>query len=330
LDANGYSALREDMRVNGQRTPVELRQIGADAYELLDGQNRWQIALELNWGELESIVTTMSDDQADVANFVLNAARGRMNPVKAAMLFDEDRKRGLAEEGIGRKYNLSQQRISQILVINSYPEDIKRLLTNRLVTEAHVRAILSSTDDPELQLKAAEKVVSDKLSVKEAAVTAKGLLEEKLEVEKRARRKDEMLDFSAINGEWRASKCEHLGRDSFCKKWYWSDEPIYLKKRLPWLEMRNVRGRWFIKASSGTCALCGDFAQRGARWMGFETKLGNWRRVLMRSGPRSTDPSAPSPPPTRRLGRGRRDIVTTFKRDIVDIGAGRANLALPL
>jgi ParB family chromosome partitioning protein len=266
LDTEGYSALREDMKANGQRIPAEVRQVGADAYELVDGEHRWRAAMELGWREIEVIVTAMSDDQADVANFVLNAARGRMSPVRAAMLFDEDRRKGRSEAEIGEKYGCSQQRVSLYLETLTYPVEIQRLLTNQLVnfTMAHAKAIVKGIKDPDLQLQVANKTIAEGLSVREVESEIGSLLEEGRRREERKRRRATMfssLDFALRFGEWKAAECRHKDGDGYCSARWWPEEPVELGEGLPWFEVDEFDGHWFAKASPEFCAFCEKFAR---------------------------------------------------------------------
>jgi ParB family chromosome partitioning protein len=268
LDDETFNGLMEDIKLNGLRYPVLVRQIGQESYELVDGEHRWLAAKRLGWKEIEAQVVNMGEEDAEVANFKLNSGRGQLNPVKVAMLFDKERRRGLSQEKIGKKFNLSQQRVSQYLEILTFPEEIRNLLTNRLVgfTMEHARRITDIIKEPELQAQVAKKVIDEGLSVREAEAAAKVHLEQKKRREEWEKRKEELitvLDFFTRHGEWKSENCKHRGEDGYCRKWSWQDKPVDWMEKLPWLDTCKMEGKWYLKASPKFCSLCNSYTQKG-------------------------------------------------------------------
>jgi len=268
LDDETFNMLVEDIRANGLRYSVLVRKIGPDSYELVDGEHRWRAAKQLGWKEIEAQVADMSGEEADIANFKLNSERGQLNPIKVATLFDKEREKGLSQGKIGKKYGLTQQRVSQYLEILTFPEGIRHLLTSRLVefSMEHARRIVGTLDDPRLQAQMAERVVEEGLSVRETDVAMKELLEGRLKQEYWAKRTAELLEimyFSTHSGTWKSEHCWHRGEDGYCREWSWSEEPTYWRERLPWLEIREADGKWYWKASPKTCALCDSYTVEG-------------------------------------------------------------------
>lgn len=93
-----------------------------------------------------------------------------------AELFDRERKKGLTEAEIGKRYGRSQQWVSEYLNIRKYSDQMKQLLTSRLVTLEHARAIVSMVKDPRLQVQISKKVVKERLSVRETKVAIRTIL----------------------------------------------------------------------------------------------------------------------------------------------------------
>lgn len=103
LDIETFRRLEEDIKTNNLRYPILVRQTGPKRYEIIDGEHRWKAAKELGWHEIEAQVVEMDEGEAEVANYKLNSARGNTNPVKVAMLFDIEKRRGLSEAKIRPK-----------------------------------------------------------------------------------------------------------------------------------------------------------------------------------------------------------------------------------
>jgi ParB family chromosome partitioning protein len=263
LDDEVYNGLKEDIKRNGLRYPIHIRPIGPDSYEIVDGEHRWRAAQELGWKEIECQVEELSEEEADIANFTLNPERQR-NPAIAGQIFNRLRMKGHTQESIAKIFGITQARVSQCLEIVEYPEEIKDLITSRLITLEHARKIVGMLPDPKLQVQVANKVVEGRLSVRKAEAVIRALLELKRRAEQWERRKVELLgimDFSARHGPWKSERCKHRDEEGYCIYWSWSDEPLGWKEELPWLEMRQIEGKWFSKASSNVCALCDNFRQ---------------------------------------------------------------------
>lgn len=123
---------------------------------------------------------------------------------------------------------------------------------------------MSMLDDQGLQIQVANKLAEEGLSVRETESAIRVLLDEKRGNEESEKRKEELLevlDFSLEVGTWKSENCRHRDEDGFCMEWNWSDEPIDFMKRFAWLEMSEIEGKRYARASSKVCALCTSFLQ---------------------------------------------------------------------
>jgi ParB family chromosome partitioning protein len=268
LDDEVYNGLKEDMKRNGLRYPIHVRPIGPDSYEIVDGEHRWRAAQELGWKEIECEVEELSDEEADIANITLNPERQR-NPAIAGQIFNKLRMKGHTQESIARIFGITQARVSQCLEIVGYPEEIKGLIISRLIFLEHARKIMGMLTEPDLQVQVANKVVEGKLSVRKTEAAIRAILEQKRRAEQWEIRKVELLgimDFSARHGSWKSERCKHRDGEGYCRYWSWNDEPLDWEEELPLLETRQIKGKWFSKASSNVCALCQNFRQEGDEW----------------------------------------------------------------
>lgn len=266
LDDETYRGLVEDIKSNGLRYTILIRQVGLDSFEIVDGEHRWRAAKELGQKEIECQVLEMGEEEAKITNFELNLRRGHLNPYKVALLFESEKVNGLSQAEIGKKYKITQARVSQYLEILTYPDEIQRLIISQLIKSEHARKIMSMLEDPELQAQVAKKVVDEGLSVRETEVAIRALLERKQKEGDWERRKEELfeiLHFSLVCGTWKSENCNHRDKEGWCRDWSWPNEPIDLKAKCAWLEMREIKGMWYAKASSNVCALCVSFSQKG-------------------------------------------------------------------
>lgn len=121
---------KKDMEENGQREPITVSpypvfypgeaDISDPEYKpyttpeewtgffvICDGQNRYEIALELGWTELEANVEELTEDEALTKYYRQQSTRGDNNPLKEAGLFNYYLNQGLTQPEVVEKLNLS-------------------------------------------------------------------------------------------------------------------------------------------------------------------------------------------------------------------------------
>jgi ParB family chromosome partitioning protein len=167
-------ALKADMRAGGALAidPILIRPIGREErtvqplYEIVDGESRWEIAGELKWRSIRSIVREMTEDQAKILCYRKNRERGTINPLKEAKLFSDEMAKGLSQEKIADKYGVVQQQVSERLHLLLLPTPVQELVTTRVVKPSHAE-VIAKISDPEKQVEVAKRAAEEELSVRE-------------------------------------------------------------------------------------------------------------------------------------------------------------------
>jgi ParB family chromosome partitioning protein len=167
VDDETFAKLVEDIKANDLCYAILVRPVGPDRYQIVDGHHRFRAVLELGGTVIKAEVVEMDENEAQITNVRLNMERGHLDLVKLAEVFSVEKKKGHSEAEIGKGYGFSQQRISQILEINGYSEGMKHVLTTRVVSERHTRAIVGGIKDQKLQLQVADEVIKRRLSTRE-------------------------------------------------------------------------------------------------------------------------------------------------------------------
>lgn len=143
-----FESLKTSMRIEGQLNPALLTPRGS-YFLLIDGEKRFDAAMNLGWKSLQAIVEDgVSDDQVKVRCFTSHYSRGFLDPIKTFNLFYEEWIRenskahdsGEVEGGSDRekvttrqleqKYGVDQSWISRILTIRKIPDPVRNYISS--------------------------------------------------------------------------------------------------------------------------------------------------------------------------------------------------------
>lgn len=122
-------ALKSDMKQMihpSMMDPVRVRKDGKE-FEVIDGEHRHGIALELGWPEIPCTIFDISQESALLWNFRINAQRGTHDPTKEAVFFkylkDEI---GLTQTRIGELLNMDRSVVSRRISILNIDKEIMK------------------------------------------------------------------------------------------------------------------------------------------------------------------------------------------------------------
>ncbi len=152
LDEAGFKVLVQnikDKRV-GYTQPIEVREIGKDQYEVIDGAHRLKACKEAGLTEIECVISDYDDTQAKLETIAKNKIRGTINLVKAANLISELNKDITLKEIAGRSF-YSQQEIQDSLKLLEIPPDFEMGLQDiakKEELEAPAKILASLQRDP--------------------------------------------------------------------------------------------------------------------------------------------------------------------------------------
>jgi ParB/RepB/Spo0J family partition protein len=143
-----FESLRTSMKNEGQVNPVLVTPRG-DYFLIIDGEKRFDAAIDLGWKSLNAIVEdNVSDEQVKVRCFTSHYNRGFLDPIKTFNLFYGEWMResskayddGEVEGGSGRervttrqleqKYGVDHSWISRILTLREIPEPIRNYISS--------------------------------------------------------------------------------------------------------------------------------------------------------------------------------------------------------
>ena len=172
FDQEKLQELADSIAQHGIVQPIVVTK-QTDYYEIIAGERRWRAAKLAGLKEVPVVVKEYSPQEVMEVALIENIQREDLNPVEEAKAYQhliEEYK--LKQEDVAKKVSKNRSTITNALRLLKLPEPILELLISGDLSGGHARALLA-IDDPKKQEKIAEKIVRDKLSVREVEKLAK-------------------------------------------------------------------------------------------------------------------------------------------------------------
>ena len=165
FDESALQELSDSIRELGIVQPITLRDQGDGTYLIIAGERRWRASQMAGLESIPAYVRTVDDENMMEMALIENIQREDLNALEIA----------LAYQHLLEQYNLTQERLSERVgknrsTITNYlrllklPATIQMGLKDRRLDMGHARALLS-INDPKLQIRAYNEIVSQGLSV---------------------------------------------------------------------------------------------------------------------------------------------------------------------
>ena len=177
FNEDSLKELSDSIKKYGVISPI-LVQDKQDYYEIIAGERRWRAAKLAGLKEVPVIIRDYTESEKAQIALIENVQREDLNPIEEATaykrLIDEY---GLKQEEVADCVSKSRSAITNSLRLLKLNQEVQNLLMNKEITEftmGHARALLS-VDDEVKQLELAQKIIKDKLSVREVERLVKNL-----------------------------------------------------------------------------------------------------------------------------------------------------------
>ncbi|MCL6096699.1 MAG: ParB/RepB/Spo0J family partition protein [Patescibacteria group bacterium] len=173
--------LVDSIREQGILEPIVVAKTPA-GYQIVAGERRWRAAKVLGLLEVPVVIRETTPQGMLEMSIVENVQREDLNPIERAQayrrLIDEF---GLGTNEVARKLGKSAPTISNTIRLLSLPDAIKDALVAGVITEGHVRPLIS-LGDPKLMLDLFKKILRESSTVRqteEMARQAKGEIQQR-------------------------------------------------------------------------------------------------------------------------------------------------------
>ena len=178
FDEEELQALADSIAEHGILQPLAVRAMEGGFYQIIAGERRWRAARLAGLKEVPVVVVEADDRTVMELALIENLQRQELNPMEEAegyrVLTEEY---GLTQEQAAARVGKSRPAVANALRLLALPEDVRSLVEKGELSAGHARAVLS-LPTPARQRAAAQKILTLRLSVRQAEAMCKRLAAE--------------------------------------------------------------------------------------------------------------------------------------------------------
>jgi len=167
--------LAQSVKEKGVLTPILVRPLGGESYEIVAGERRWRAAQMAKLHDVPVVVREMVDSEALELAIIENVQRADLNVLEEATAYQELMdKFGRTQEQVAQEVGKSRSHIANSVRLLRLPDSVQTLLRDGKLTAGHARTLLSAADP----VAAAQEILSGGMNVRQAeqrSVTKKTL-----------------------------------------------------------------------------------------------------------------------------------------------------------
>lgn len=172
FDNERIMELSESIKNHGIVQPIILKKEN-DNYVIVAGERRWRAAKLAGVKEVPAIVMDLSDKEVLEISLIENIQRQDLNSIEEAVAYKKlISEFNLTQDELSKRLGKSRVSITNTLRLLNLSENVQQYLIEGVISEGHGRALLA-IDDIKLQYELAQKVIDDKLSVRELELQIK-------------------------------------------------------------------------------------------------------------------------------------------------------------
>ena len=166
FDQTALNELADSIRTHGIFTPLLVRK-SVSGYDLITGERRLRAAKIAGLKVVPAISVEFTEEQMMEIAILENVQREDLNAIEEAAAYDSlVKKLGYTQEKLAERVGKSREYCANIMRLLKLPSEVQKLVVNKKLAMGHVRPLLGLKDEMEM-LDAAEKIMKEKMSVRE-------------------------------------------------------------------------------------------------------------------------------------------------------------------
>jgi len=166
FDPVALQELADSIEEIGIIQPITLRKLSENEYQIIAGERRFRAAQMAHLTSIPAYIRTADDENVMEMALIENIQREDLNSVEIALAYQHLLDQyGLTQERLSERVGKKRATIANYLRLLKLPAPIQLGLQNKQIDMGHARALLA-LDDPKVQMKLYEDIVSRGYSVR--------------------------------------------------------------------------------------------------------------------------------------------------------------------
>ena len=144
FNEESLNELADSIKRHGILSPIIVREISLDSYEIVAGERRFRAATKNKLNEVPCIVESFENQDSLEVALIENLQREDLNPVEEAQGYDRlKREFGLTQEDISTFTGKARSTIANALRILKLPQEVLDLISSGKIDKGHAKVLLS-------------------------------------------------------------------------------------------------------------------------------------------------------------------------------------------
>ena len=173
FNEESLNELTESIKKHGVLSPILVRELGLNKYEVIAGERRLRASLKAGLETIPCLIDQKKDQDALESALIENLQREDLNAVEEARGYDRlKREFGLTQDEVATSTGKARSTIANSLRILSLPNLVLEMLSKGEIEKGHAK-LLVSMEKKEAE-ETAKRIVKNKLSIKDlSGITSK-------------------------------------------------------------------------------------------------------------------------------------------------------------
>ena len=190
FDEDALQELSDSIKIHGVLFPI-LVVDRKDYYEIVAGERRWRAAKMAGLKEVPVIIRDYTEKEIAEISLIENIQRTDLNPIEEAMAYKSlIEEYNLKQDELAERISKSRTAITNSMRLLKLADNVQDMVVEDLISAGHARALLA-IDNPDEQYELAQRVMDEKLSVRDIEKIVKA--KNKPKIEKKKNEKQEAL-----------------------------------------------------------------------------------------------------------------------------------------
>ena len=181
FDEQALKELAVSIKEHGVIQPIIVRKV-ENKYEIIAGERRYKAATMAGLTKIPAIVKNLDDKESSKVALIENLQRRDLTPIEEARTYQKilELEGEMTQEELATTIGKTQSSVSNKLRLLSLPEEVQDALLKNKISERHARSLLNLKDKID-QIKMLDRIITDKMTVREVDKEIKAMKDDKLE-----------------------------------------------------------------------------------------------------------------------------------------------------